>query len=85
MINIDNLPLKYLTGSYRFDKDYPSQTDFLYDLVQTGKRSIKLDSVDWVGRDTALSFCESLSKDGFISFDGNTIKILKTYWDERDE
>lgn len=85
MINIDNLPLKYLTGSYRFDKDYPSETDFLYDLVQTGKRCVRLDSLDFVGKDTAVSLCESLSNEGFVDFDGSKITVLKTPWDECNE
>jgi len=85
MINIDNLPLKYLTGSYRFDKDYPSETDFLYDLVQTGKRCVRLDSIDFVGKDTAVSLCESLSNEGFVDFDGSKITVLKTPWDECNE
>lgn len=85
MINIDNLPLKYLIGSYRFNRDYPTEIDFLYDLVQTGKRCVKLDSVDWVGGDTALCLCETLSKGGYIDFDGSKITVLKTPWDECNE
>lgn len=84
MINIDinNLPLKYITGSYRYDKTYPSGMDFLYDLVQTGKGGIKLDSVDWVGRDTVLRLCESLSNDGYVEVKNGKIIVLKTPWNE---
>lgn len=81
-INIDNLPLKYITGSYRYDKNYPSDMDFLYDLVQTGKGGIKLDSVDWVGRDTALRLCESLSDDGYVEVRNGKIIVIKTPWNE---
>ena len=81
-IDIDNLPLKYITGSYRYDRTYPSDMDFLYDLVQTGKGGVKLDSIDWIGRDTALRLCESLCNDGFAEIRNGKINVIKTPWDE---
>lgn len=81
-ISIDNLPLKYITGSYRYDRTYPSGMDFLYDLVQTGKSGIKLDTIDWVGRDTATRLCESLLNDGYVEVKNGKIIVLKTPWNE---
>ena len=81
-IDIDSLPLKYITGSYRFGKGYPDCMDFLYDLVQTGRGSVKLESADWVEPVVALRLCRELEDMGFVEMkNGNTINIKRTPWD----
>lgn len=83
MINIELVPVKYITGTYKYDSKYPTAEDLLWDIVTIGKKTINTDSIDWVEEEKRDKLVSILEKAGFIKNNNNKIIILKTYWDER--
>ncbi len=37
MIDIDLVPIKYITGSYKYESTYPTKEDFMWDMLCLGK------------------------------------------------
>lgn len=81
MIDVKNLPLKYITGSYKYDPVYPTTMDLLFDIANTGKKSISVDDVDWIEDDVKSHMISELVDSGYIKLNNNKITIIKTDWD----
>lgn len=83
MINQDLIPVRYITGTYRYADNYPTPEDLMWDIVSFGKKTVSADSIDWIEEEKKEEILECLQKAGFISIENNKINILKTYWDGR--
>lgn len=81
MIDINLIPIKYITGTYRYDESYPTADDLMWDLVAIGKKSVSLDSIDWIETEVLEPLLDSLAGKGYIKNANNRITILKTDWD----
>lgn len=77
----NNLPLKYITGSYKYDPVYPTKFDLLFELVNTGKKTINIDDIDWIMSDIRNVLLNELVESGHIKINNNKLTIVKTFWD----
>lgn len=81
MINEDLVPLKYITGSYRYEKQYPTAEDLLWDIVSIEKKSVTVDYIDWIEPEIRDLLLDKLVENKNIKVNNGKIKILKTDWD----
>lgn len=79
MINIELVPVKYITGTYKYDKDYPTSLDLLWDIVNIGKSTIAIDKIDWIDSEKRDELIKKLNGE-YINISGNNITIIKTDW-----
>lgn len=80
MINIDNLPIKYITGSYKYDKLYPTQEDLLWDMINFGKKSFNIEYIDFIENELRDCLLNELETKKFIKIKDNKVTILNTPW-----
>ena len=76
MIDRDAIPVKYITGSYRYEPSYPAPEDLLWDIVSAGKKTVSIQAVS--GELETLSALES---EGYIRIKNDRITVIKTPWD----
>lgn len=79
MINIELVPVKYITGTYKYDKDYPTSIDLLWDIVNIGNPTIAVDKIDWIDSERRDELIKKLNGE-YINISGNNITIIKTDW-----
>lgn len=83
MINVDKLPLKYITESYRLNNDYPTPLDLLYDISKTGKtQDITAFAECYDDAETVKNKLTELEELGYVKTTNNKVKLVKTPWDE---
>ena len=80
MISIDNLPIKYITGSYKYDKLYPTQEDLLWDMINFGKKSFNIEYIDFIENELRDCLLNELETKKFIKIKDNKVTILNTPW-----
>lgn len=83
MINVELIPIKYITGTYKFEKQYPTAEDLLWDIVTIGKKTLPVEQIDWIDEDKKDELLKHLSDNNYIKIANNKISILKTDWDGR--
>jgi len=81
MINEDLVPLKYITGSYRYEKRYPTAEDLLWDIVSIEKKSVTVDYIDWIEDEIRDQLLGKLVESKNIKVNNGKITVLKTKWD----
>jgi len=85
MIDIDLVPIKYITGSYKYESTYPTKEDFMWDMVCLGKKSVGIDTITHIEKDVLDSIIETLEKEKYIKTSSNKISIIKTPWDGKSD
>lgn len=83
MINIELIPIKYITGTYRYDEQYPTDKDLLWDIANIGKKNISIESIDWIEEEKKNILLAKLENENYIKTKDNKITLLKTDWDGR--
>lgn len=83
MINIELVPIKYITGTYRYAKMYPTEKDLLWDIANIGKKNISIESIDWIEEEKKDDLLAKLENENYIKIKDNKIALLKTDWDGR--
>lgn len=83
MINVEFIPVKYITGSYRYEEKYPDAQDLLWDIVSLGKKTISVESIDWIENDKKEKLILELLENNYIKKNNNKISVIKTDWDGR--
>ena len=76
MIDRDAIPVKYITGSYRYEPSYPAPEDLLWEIVSAGKKTVPADVSG--GSPELLAKLES---EGYIKIKNDKITVIKTPWD----
>ena len=88
MVDINLVPVKYITGSYKYDDGYPSSYDLLWDIVSSGKKSADIDTVTGMFPDDPemiSGILSELESSGYIRTNGKKITVTKTPWDGKGD
>ena len=65
----------------RYEKQYPTAEDLLWDIVSIEKKSVTVDYIDWIEPEIRDLLLDKLVENKNIKVNNGKIKILKTDWD----